>query len=47
MDWEAEVAFVIGAETRRVSPEDALSHIVGYCLANDVSERDWQAARPM
>jgi len=45
VDWEAEIAFVVGTEARRVSPENALSHIAGYCLANDVSERDWQANR--
>jgi 2,4-didehydro-3-deoxy-L-rhamnonate hydrolase len=45
VDWEAELAFVVGTEVRRVSPENALSHIAGYCLADDVSERDWQANR--
>ena len=45
VDWEAEIAFVVGTEARRVSPENALSHIAGYSLANDVSERDWQANR--
>ena len=45
MDWEAELAFVIGVEAKRVSRENALSHVAGYCLANDVSERDWQANR--
>jgi len=45
VDWEAELAFVVGTEARRVSPENALSHIAGYCLADDVSERDWQANR--
>jgi len=45
MDWEAELAFVIGVKARRVSRENALSHVAGYCLANDVSERDWQANR--
>jgi 2,4-didehydro-3-deoxy-L-rhamnonate hydrolase len=45
MDWEAELAFVVGVKARRVSRENALSHIAGYSLANDVSERDWQANR--
>jgi len=45
VDWEAELAFVVGTEARRVSPEAALSHIAGYCLANDVSERMWQHKR--
>ena len=45
MDWEIELAFVVGTKAQRVSRDDALSHIAGYCLANDVSERDWQAKR--
>ena len=45
MDWEVELAFVVGVIAQRVSRGDALSHVAGYCLANDVSERDWQANR--
>ncbi len=45
MDWEVELAFVVGVKAQRVSRADALSHVAGYCLANDVSERDWQANR--
>ena len=45
MDWEVELAFVVGVKAQRVSRGDALSHVAGYCLANDVSERDWQANR--
>src|SRR5215471_3252676 len=45
MDWEAELAFVVGVKAQRVTRENALSHVAGYCLANDVSERDWQANR--
>jgi 2-keto-4-pentenoate hydratase/2-oxohepta-3-ene-1,7-dioic acid hydratase in catechol pathway len=45
MDWEVELAFVVGIKAQGVSRENALSHIAGYCLANDVSERDWQANR--
>jgi 2,4-didehydro-3-deoxy-L-rhamnonate hydrolase len=45
MDWEVELAFIIGVKAQSVSRENALSHIAGYCLANDVSERDWQANR--
>jgi len=45
MDWEAELGFVVCVKAQRVRREDALSHIAGYCLANDVSERDWQANR--
>jgi 2,4-didehydro-3-deoxy-L-rhamnonate hydrolase len=45
MDWEVELGVVIGATTRRVSRADALKHVAGYCLANDVSERHWQMHR--
>jgi 2,4-didehydro-3-deoxy-L-rhamnonate hydrolase len=41
-DWEVELAIVIGSVTRRVHPDRALTHVAGYMLANDVSERDWQ-----
>lgn len=44
-DWEIELGLVIGTTARSVSIEQALSHVAGYCLANDVSERDWQAKR--
>jgi len=44
-DWEVELGVVIGQEASCVSVEDALSHVAGYCLANDVSERDWQLKR--
>ncbi len=44
-DWEIELGFVIGTQAQRVSRENALSHVAGYCLANDVSERDWQIKR--
>ena len=44
-DWEIELGFVIGTQARKVSVEQALSHVAGYCLANDVSERDWQIKR--
>jgi 2,4-diketo-3-deoxy-L-fuconate hydrolase len=45
LDWEVELAFYIGTKAQRVSKEDALKYVAGYCLANDVSERDWQANR--
>ena len=45
MDWEVELGLVIGTKAQRVSRESALAHVAGYCLANDVSERDWQANR--
>ncbi len=42
LDYEAELAFVIGKRCRHVSQEDAPKVIFGYCVANDVSVRDWQ-----
>lgn len=45
LDWEVELAFVIGTNARRVSKEDALKHVAGYCICNDVSEREWQIER--
>ncbi len=42
-DWEVELAVVIGKHTKYVDEADALSHIAGYCVANDVSERKFQA----
>ncbi|MEJ8814405.1 fumarylacetoacetate hydrolase family protein [Variovorax ureilyticus] len=44
-DWEIELGFVIGTQARKVAVADALKHVAGYCLANDVSERDWQIKR--
>jgi len=44
-DWEIELGFVIGTTARDVPVDKALSHVAGYCLANDVSERDWQIKR--
>ena len=44
-DWEIELGFVIGTQAKQVSVANALSHVAGYCLANDVSERDWQIKR--
>jgi 2-keto-4-pentenoate hydratase/2-oxohepta-3-ene-1,7-dioic acid hydratase in catechol pathway len=46
VDYEAEVAFVIGKEARDVAVEDALDHIEGYLLLNDLSARDRQFATP-
>ena len=42
-DWEVELAVVIGATARHVAEADALDHVAGYCVANDVSERKFQA----
>ncbi|TAN26691.1 MAG: FAA hydrolase family protein [Castellaniella sp.] len=41
-DWEVELGVVIGSRARYVSKEDALSHVAGYCVINDVSERQYQ-----
>jgi 2-keto-4-pentenoate hydratase/2-oxohepta-3-ene-1,7-dioic acid hydratase in catechol pathway len=45
VDWEIELAFVIGTRARNVSKAEALSHVAGYTIVNDVSERAWQAER--
>ncbi len=45
MDWEVELAVVIGTIARRVPKEKALDYVAGYCLANDLSERHWQIHR--
>jgi 2-keto-4-pentenoate hydratase/2-oxohepta-3-ene-1,7-dioic acid hydratase in catechol pathway len=42
VDFEAELAVVIGKPTKNVSPDQAMEFILGYCCANDVSARDWQ-----
>lgn len=44
-DWEVELGIVIGSLARQVSQADALRYVAGYCLANDVSDRDWQLNR--
>ncbi|TMV54998.1 fumarylacetoacetate hydrolase family protein, partial [Thioclava sp. BHET1] len=45
MDWEVELAIVIGTRAKYVSEEDALSYVAGYTIANDVSERAFQNER--
>jgi len=42
LDWEVELAIVIGKETKNISEKEASDHILGYCIVNDVSEREWQ-----
>ena len=42
LDWEVELGIVIGKETKNISEKEAANHILGYCLVNDVSEREWQ-----
>jgi 2,4-didehydro-3-deoxy-L-rhamnonate hydrolase len=44
-DWEVELGIVIGTKARYVSEADALKHVAGYCLVNDVSEREYQIER--
>jgi len=41
-DWEVELGVVIGRTARHVKLEDAMKHVAGYCVINDVSERDYQ-----
>ena len=42
LDWECELAIVIGTKAQYVSEEDSLNYVAGYCVANDVSERAFQ-----
>lgn len=44
-DWEVELAVVIGQRARYVTQKDALSHVAGYCVVNDLSEREYQIER--
>ena len=44
-DWEVELGIVIGTTARYVSRKDALSYVAGYCVVNDVSEREYQLER--
>ena len=44
-DWEVELGVVIGAPAAGVSKANALKHVAGYCVVNDVSEREWQLER--
>lgn len=45
LDWEVEIAFVIGARARYVEAKDWAKYIAGYCICNDVSERRFQSKR--
>lgn len=45
LDWEVEIAFVIGKRARYVEEKDAVAHIAGYTVCNDVSERQFQIER--
>ncbi|MBK1839534.1 fumarylacetoacetate hydrolase family protein [Azospirillum sp. YIM B02556] len=44
-DWEVELAFVIGKTAKYVSEDEAMDHVAGYCIVNDVSERAFQTER--
>lgn len=44
-DWEVELAIVVGSTVSNVSEQDAQAAIAGFCLVNDVSEREWQLER--
>lgn len=44
-DWEVELGVVIGTRARYVSQKEALAHVAGYCVVNDVSEREYQIER--
>ena len=42
LDWEVELRIVLGKEAKHISESQSQDHILGYCLVNDVSEREWQ-----
>ncbi len=44
-DWEVELGIVIGSKAKYVSEADAMNHVAGYCVVNDVSERNFQTER--
>ena len=44
-DWEVELGVVIGRGGKYIEAMDALDHVAGYCVVNDISEREWQAER--
>jgi len=44
-DWEVELGVVIGSHAHDIDPANALAHVAGYCVVNDVSERHWQQER--
>jgi 2-keto-4-pentenoate hydratase/2-oxohepta-3-ene-1,7-dioic acid hydratase in catechol pathway len=45
LDWEVELGVVIGTTARYVTEADAMKHVAGYCVINDVSEREYQSER--
>jgi ureidoglycolate lyase len=44
-DWEVELGIVIGSTARYVTEAEAMAHVAGYCVVNDVSEREFQSER--
>ena len=42
LDWEVELGIIIGKEAKYIEQNQSQDHILGYCLVNDVSEREWQ-----
>ena len=42
LDWEVELGIVIGKEAKHIAENQSQDHVLGYCLVNDVSEREWQ-----
>ena len=42
LDWEVELGIVIGKEAKHIDQSQSQNHILGYCLVNDISEREWQ-----
>ena len=42
LDWEVELGIIIGKEAKHIKQNQSQDHILGYCLVNDVSEREWQ-----
>ena len=42
LDWEVELGIIIGKEAKHIQQNKSQDHILGYCLVNDVSEREWQ-----
>jgi len=44
-DWEVELGIIIGSKAKYVSEADAMNHVAGYCVVNDVSERNFQTER--
>ena len=42
LDWEVELGIIIGKEAKHITEKQSQEHILGYCLVNDISEREWQ-----